>query len=69
MNAPNGEFTFILREKRDRNGDVYLFGGLQFMNMVLFIRPEPNDEFKRWKAVLKPYTPKPGKDDEFGWEE
>ena len=36
-----GEFHFSLTERRDRNGDVYLFVGLKMLNSVLFIRPEP----------------------------
>jgi hypothetical protein len=56
----NGEFVFVLNEKEDRNGDKYLFGGLEFLNAVIFIRPEPapHGEPRRWRAVLKPYKPK-----------
>ncbi len=56
----NGEFHFVLTEKTDRNHDTYLFGGLEFLNAVIFIRPEPTapGEAKRWRAVLKPYKPK-----------
>jgi hypothetical protein len=55
-----GEFHFSLTERRDRNGDVYLFVGLKMLNSVLFIRPEPvvAGEPQRWQAILKPYRPK-----------
>lgn len=59
----NGEFTFYLTEKRDRNGDAYMFGGLQLFNVVVFAFPEPSstpDEPRRWKMVVRPYTgPRP----------
>lgn len=55
-----GEFHFTLTEKRDKNGDLYLFGGLKMLNAVLFIRPEPEEPGRprKWKAVLKPYSPR-----------
>ena len=55
-----GEFHFSLTERRDRNGDVYLFVGLKMLNSVLFISPEPvvAGEPQRWQAILKPYRPK-----------
>lgn len=55
-----GEFHFTLTEKRDKNGDLYLFGGLQMLNAVLFIRPDDGEPGrpKKWKAVLKPYRPR-----------
>lgn len=55
-----GEFHFTLTEKKDKNKALYLFGGLKMLNAVLFIRPEPEEPGRprRWKAVLKPYSPR-----------
>jgi len=55
---PNGEFKFSLTEKRDRNGDMYLFGGIHFINGVLFVRPtgESGPDGPKWEAVVRPYT-------------
>lgn len=61
-----GEFHFTLIERTDRHGQAYLFGGLKMLNAVLFIRRDiavPGRP-QRWKAVLKPYQPKPGDEDQ-----
>ena len=56
-NANNGEFSFTLREKEDKNGDMYLFAGIHMLNAVIFIRPLPKapGEEQKWSAVVKPY--------------
>lgn len=61
-----GEFSFTLTERVDRNGDKYLFAGIRILNSVLFIRPEPAAAGRpnRWQAVLKPYRPK-GEEDNY----
>jgi len=55
----NGEFSFTLKEKTDRNKQRYLFGGIHLINCVLFVRPAGTgpDGLPRWQAVLKPYRP------------
>ena len=61
-----GEFTFTLTERRDRNGQIYLFAGLKMFNSVLFIRKEPTipGQPQRWQGVLKPYRPKGAEEQE-----
>lgn len=56
------EFTFTLTEKFDRNGELYLFGGIRFFNSVLFVRrnPESPGDPTTWRATLKPYQPERG---------
>lgn len=59
MSAPNnGEMTFALTEKEDRNGEKYLFAGVQLLGVVVFIRQDGLDSrgTPRWKATLKKYT-------------
>lgn len=53
----NGEFTFHVTERTDRNGVPYLFAGIQLLNVVLFLFPEPQapGEPRRWKGVVRPY--------------
>lgn len=70
-----GEFSFRLTEKKDRNGDTYLFGSLKMFNSVIFVREEPRiaGEPKRFLAVVKPYQPRKDEsdivDDTNVWEE
>jgi len=53
----NGEFTFALTERIDKNRQTYLFAGIQMLGAVLFVRPDgPPGEGRRWRAVLKPYS-------------
>lgn len=58
MTIPNGEFSFSLSERYDKNKDFYLFGGLPFLGVVVFVRPDGIDDtgVKRWKLVVKPYA-------------
>ncbi len=66
-----GEFTFTMTERKDRNGKTYLFGGLKMLNSVLFIRKEEGlvapGQRPKWKAVLKPYEPKNQDPDAATW--
>lgn len=75
-NKVNGEFTFTLIEKTDRNGQTYLRGGIHLINAVLFVRPlgvTGPDGCPRWQATLKPYTGPQSKTidnpDDTGWED
>lgn len=54
----NGELTFSLIEKTDRNGEMYLFAGVQLLGVVVFVRRDGTDNrgFSRWKLVVKKYT-------------
>lgn len=57
--SDNGQFHFTLSRRTDRNGHVFLFAGIRFLNAVLFIRPEPREagpDADRWQAVLKPFV-------------
>lgn len=70
----NGEFTFSLKEKIDRNKNMYLFGAIQLFNCVIFVRPSGMsgpDGLPRWNAVVRPYTGQQGQrnPDEDVWEE
>lgn len=59
------EFTFTLREKTDRNGTIYLFGSLELLNSVVFIRKETTPKGEIWVAKVKPYR---SKEDEADYE-
>lgn len=51
-------YRFTMIEKRDRDGNTYLFSGLRILNCVLFIHKEAArpGEPQLWTAVLRPYT-------------
>ncbi len=71
MSAPNnGELSFSLTEKEDRNGETYLFAGVQLLGAVIFIRPDGTDGRgkARWKLTLKKYTG-PADPDAAAWED
>lgn len=69
----NGEFVFSMKEKIDRDGKTYLFGGITFINAVLFVRPTGEsgpDGLPRWEATVRPYTgQQPSNPDEATWED
>lgn len=59
----NGEFYFELTEKVDRDGNTYLFGGVQLFNAVVFVRPDTKKgEGERWIMSVRPYVKSRGKD-------
>ena len=64
--SASGEFRFTLQEKRDRDGELYLFAGIHWLNAVLFIRQDPKIQ-GRWFASLKPYQPNGNNDDDLAW--
>lgn len=49
-----GELHFSLREKVDRTGARYLFGGIRLFGVVMFVRVDPIDT-KLFHAIVKPY--------------
>lgn len=59
------EINFTLEERRDRNGDTYLFAALPLFNAVMFLRP-PRTGGVRWEGVIKPYRPRQIAADESG---
>lgn len=50
-----GELHFSLREKTDRAGRRYLFGGIRLFNVVVFVRADVADA-KLFHGVVKPYS-------------
>ncbi len=55
------ELQLTLQERVDRNGNMYLYGGLFPIPVVLFIHPVRGDvegEGRRWSLTVKPYTPR-----------
>lgn len=56
----NGEFTFHMQERTDRNGVTYMFAGIRLLGVVVFLFPEPcaPGEPRRWKGVVRPHQAK-----------
>ncbi len=61
-----GEILLKLKERTDRNQDVYLFGSLRLFDVVVFIRRDKTKPGE-WVASIRPYLEAGKLDEGFDW--
>ena len=61
-----GEILLRLKERIDRNKDVYLFGSLRLFNVVIFIRKDKSRPGE-WQATIRPYLEAGKLEEGFDW--